>query len=703
MEPQLCLTLRDIFPIVDRESKSFRDLSRIIATNTLENMDKPGTDLTASSFANAMVSKQIFSSGMRRVSRGTREFVSQIGNDLFLSDLDNLQRASLDSEIDPRIQEAVDHFLLFPVHIEGHTLLAFPIEYRFIDGFIPMGNSVLSLAHNLQNATRDHLRKRESQLGLRIQKGADPVIIKAAIFDATLRNALKYYKKLDPALGKIFRSVIEKNGVVSSDELREIVRENDSVLQKSSIVNNREMTSGEHESNIIMKLLERNLLSQYRDGYGEIIHCYSVPDEIFYAILAEETPVMTTVAGSSYPKPSEKFSFMLKLRSYLLLSYYLQLHGARRTMDKKARFLAYTSKEIDIMERFSRKNGLISGAATTYELTKNGISCLKDPTALFEKFLEYLSHKIVPDQNYGANNSETRYWEAIFDLVSGLGELIAIDDLQKIMSRHPAILNDYRNGFFRSFADRPYWSSYSMSGKEIRNRLLDPTNEETLMEIIEELEFFGFAKIYSENGGQRLLLGGGSLFDLGGDYRNVKSEMMTELESRKRTPLIQSDFEVICSVSDDFGFLEELIYGTEVERLSDITVFRITDGSLKFYMNNRGPLANFVKALERISHSKIPPNVNQLIDDIASHSDEVEVRECSGVLFARDRLTMERMQMTREIKDLEKFIVADNAIAIVNYEDFQKIQKSLGKAGFIYKVTKTSHVTPPKKRKLRYH
>ena len=528
------------------------------------------------------------------------------------------------------------------------------------------------------------------------------VIIKAAIFDATLRNALKYYKNLDPALRRIFQSVIRKNGVVSVDELRDMVKERDSPPQKSSVVKNQEMTSRENESNIIMTLLERNLLSQYRDGYGEIIRCYSVPDEIFYAILAEETPVMTTVADSSYSKPSGKFSFVLKLRSYLLLSYYLQLHGMRRTSDKKARILAYTSNEVDIMERFSRRNGLISGAATTYELTENGISCLKDPAALFEKSLEYLSHKIVPDRNYGANNSETRYWEAIFDLVSSLDGLIAIDDLQKIMSRHPAILNDYRNRFFLSFADRPYWSSYSMSGKEIRDRLLDPTNEETLMEIIEELEFFGFAKIYAENGGQRLLLGGGSLLDLGGDYRNLELDLMAELESRKRTPLIQSDFEVICSVSDDFGFLEELIYGMEVERLSDITVFRITDGSLKFYMNNRGSLANFVKALERSSHSKIPPNVNQLIDDIASHSDEVEVRECSGVLFARDRLTMERMQMTREIKDLEKFIVADNAIAIVNHEDFQKIQKSLCKAGFIYKVTKTNHVTPPKKKRLRY-
>ena len=184
---------------------------------------------------------------------------------------------------------------------------------------------------------------------------------------------------------------------------------------------------------------------------------------------------------------------------------------------------------------------------------------------------------------------------------------------------------------------------------------------------------------------------------------DVDARKLQDYVTRNRArPVVQSNFEVIVSPLEDFQTIRSLLYGAELISASTSMVFRITEKSLRFYANNLGDLNEFLSLLAEKSAHAIPENVSRTVRDMAAHSGEVTVRGCSGILVFRDSILMKKVTSSRTFSKINTFPISENVLGIADASDFQKIGRTLGDAGILYRVEESGNAGEEQRQTRRY-
>lgn len=267
-----------------------------------------------------------------------------------------------------------------------------------------------------------------------------------------------------------------------------------------------------------------------------------------------------------------------------------------------------------------------------------------------------------------------------------------ISDLLGLVKWNPNNISKFRDSFIDEIARDFYWKRRDCS-ENIGRKVFDYADPKVLNSAIRHLAGLGVAKIShdSGNGGETIMVTREDREFLHGDVETRK--IRSYVAANKTSPVVLSNFEVILSPPEDFGFVKNLIYGSEPISASTNLVYRIAEKSLRYYANNLGDINGFPAVLAEKSAHGILDNVSRTIRDIAAHMGEVTVRSCAGILVFKDSILMRKATDSRLLSRVDSFPISDTALGMTNNDDFVKIRKILGNAGFLYGV----HESPVKR------
>ena len=589
------------------------------------------------------------------------------------------------------LNDAVESCLLFRITSDSEEFLVVPAEYRFMRDSIMRLSSHSTLDNALMDSGKTRLKEFLDSVDIRSVPSTDEVFLKAAVYSHVINGFEQMLSILTPTARKVYNNIMDQYGIVSSGEISQLITANDKKGEENRGTSQRSGSRNDAEKgDVIWQLTYNFILLTVKTSSSGIDMAYIIPDEIMFLKSMEERSRVSAVSNMTYQETrDEDYSMAIGLRNFLIASYYLELQGKRRTADKLSSILSVSEESLTFLDRFCRHSNFIFGSNSTYHITQAGIDAMSDLASIERNNKRYISTALA-ESMYSVESNDRYLLKVeglVYDLLRSAGAAYRIPDLRTLIKWNPEIINKFRQEFLEDITHHSYWKGSGDIGGDIRKRLLDMADLKRLNSALKHLAGLGVVRIGhepGENGNEVVFV---PAKDRAKSSTDVDAGRLQDYVARNRArPVVQSNFEVIVSPLEDFHTVRSLLYGAELISASTSMAFRITEKSLRFYANNLGDLNEFLSLLAEKSAHAIPENVSRTFRDMAAHSGEVTVRGCSGILVFRNSILLKKMMSNRTFSKINTFPISENVFGITDASDFQKIGKTLGDAGILYRV-----------------
>ena len=589
------------------------------------------------------------------------------------------------------LNDAIDACLLFRISVDLEEYIVVPAEYRFIPRSSMKLSSQLTLDNALMDTGKVRLKEFLDSVKFTSLQSTSDVFLKGAVYSYVINEFDHILSQLQPEARRIYDQIVDLYGVVSSGEILQLMDAHQE--RDDSIARGRNDRHARHDSangNLLGHFLSSFLLLTARShNYGTDM-AYVVPDELMLLLSMEKLSGLRPITNINVPRAKdEDYSLVISVRNFLIASYYLELHGKRRTTDKLTSILSINEETLTFLDSFCRHSNFIYGSNSTYHITQAGIDAMSDLSAIERINRKYISDALSRTM-FRSESSERNLAQVesfLYNFLKSSATAYSIPDIKTLIKWNPENSSTFRQKFLEDISQIYYWKGRGDIGGDIRKRVLDMADGKMLNSAVKHLAGLGVIKIVheeSKDGTEVVMAAPEDNVGLsaGVDSRKLKNYMAKNITR----PVVQSNFEVIVSPLEDFQLIKNMVYGCELISASTGMVFRMTEMSLRFYANNLGDLNEFLALLAEKSAHAIPENVSRTVRDIGSHSGEVTVRRCAGILVFRDNFLMRKAMSGRAFSKINIFEISDNVLGVTDASDFEKIGKTLGDAGLLYRM-----------------
>ena len=589
------------------------------------------------------------------------------------------------------LNDAIDYCLLFRIAYDSQEFLVVPAEYRFIRGSPMKLSSQSTLDNALMDSGKARLKEFLDSVKSMSLISTNDVFLKGAVYTYVISEFDQMLSSLTPIARKVYNHIAEGYGIVSMGEISQLIIANSERSKEYGKTSKR--TQLEHDSgqgDVIWELTNNFLLLTVKTSSSGIDMAFVIPDEIMILMSLEKLSGVRAITKlTAQESKEEDYSMAIGVRNFLIASYYLELQGKRRTADKLSSILSVSEENLIFLDRFCRHSDFIYGSSSTYHITQAGVDAMSNLATIERTNRKYIA-TALSESMYTSESSDRdllRVEGFIYNILRSGDAAYNVSDLRTLIKWNPENVSNFRQKFLDTISHNYYWKGHGDIGGDIRKRVLDMADEKMLTSAVKHLAGLGVVRI-----GHEASLDGSEVIMVPPSKRSGASEdvdsrrLQSYVAKNRIRPVVQSNFEVIVSPLEDFQLIKSLLYGGELISASTNMVFRITEKSLRFYANNYGDLIDFLTLLGEKSSHAIPENVSRTVRDLAEHSGEVTVRECAGILVFRDNILMKKVMSSRTFSKIRTFQIADNILGIAEDSDFQKLGKTLGDAGILYRV-----------------
>ena len=589
------------------------------------------------------------------------------------------------------LNDAIDSCLLFKVTMDLEEYVVVPAEYRFIPKSPMKLSSQLTLDNALMDTGKVRLKEFLDSVNIKSLQSNSDVFLKGAVYSYVISEFDHILSQMPPEAREVYNQIADMYGVVSSGEILQLMAAHKERGDRiASGRNDRHVKGDSANGNLLGQFLFSFLLLSARShNYGTDM-AYIIPDELMSLLSMEKLSEIKAVTNLDVPETKdEDYSLVISVRNFLIASYYLELQGKRRTTDKLTSILSVNDESLTFLDSFCRHSNFIYGSNSTYHITQAGIDAMSDLSVIERINRRYISSALsgAMFRSEGSERNLAKVEDFLYNFLKSIAAAYSISDLRTLIKWNPENISTFRQKYLEDISQSYYWKGHGDIGGDIRKRVPDMADGKMLNSAVKHLVGLGVIRIVHEEGkdGEDVVMA--TLEDHTRQSADADSRKLKNYVAKNLTkPVVQSNFEVIVSPLEDFQLIKNLVYGCELISASTGMVFRITEKSLRFYANNLGDLNEFLAVLGKKSAHAIPENVSRTVRDIGSHWGEVTVRRCAGILVFRDDFLMKKAMSGRAFSKINTFEISHNVIGITDASDFEKIGKTLGDAGLLYRM-----------------
>ncbi len=588
------------------------------------------------------------------------------------------------------LKDSLSKNLIFKAKFDSVECYVLPVEYRFMDKTI-FGLSIeFSLEKILKGKGKSELENFLGRMETHLPKNSSGIVVKSAAYSYIINGFEDMLSKTSEEKRSLFNFIMNSNGIASIDEIQDTAGR---LLYKNGAKDGN--NGGKSKANTpeiarLIESLERDfLISLVKDSYSGESVAYSIPAELAAMYSTSMLSSVKKISKGLVPNAGNNQSSILeKIINFMLASYYLEVHGFRRTTEKLTAALSIDQVNLALIDKLCRQFGYISGSNSTYNITKVGIKAFQNPERIRDDIKNYMpSLSKTPNWSFSGENGQVlEVAIRIYRILMSDRVAYSTKDINTMVKWDPENMNEFSRRFLYSISLRSVRYRNEDNQSDPRKLIFDPSNGSNVAAAIKYLAELGVILTGHAGESHDEVVMASEYFELTRNDKSKEKNYEKFIDSSKHGMILQSNYEIIVSPFEKFDTLRTLIYGCELVSASTRVIFRITDKNLRFYNNNIGDLKEFTSVIEKRSVHGIPENVARTINDIAAHSGEITVRNCAGILVFKDSILMKMAETKRSFSKIDTFRITDNVMGIVNSEDFVKIGKVLDNTGFLYKI-----------------